>query len=315
MRGVFETKNADPALSFKDVDKKKRVIVGHPSTFGNVDRHKERVMPGAFKRTLHNNGNRIKALMHHDPPQIPGRPQLMKEDEIGLFAETLISKTALGNDLLTLVEDEAIDSMSIGFRTIKDETDEDTGVRSLKEIQLFEYSFVSIPANPEARITGLKSFEAVSVLQQQIEKFEKALSKSVFDSDEMPQLLEIALRQWKSYLAEIDALHKLQVETLMGQKEGLEGLLEDHRLIAAEVVKGLDLESLVRRADVVLPTSDSSKDADSVTDYPVQPSSDSDGGSTPEGVSESEFANLLLAKASEIELAKELDDITQRLKG
>jgi len=53
----------------------------------------------------------------------------------------------------------SVDALSIGFIVRKADWDHDKGIRTIKEADLLEVSLVTFPANPEARITGLKALE------------------------------------------------------------------------------------------------------------------------------------------------------------
>ena len=195
---MLRRKNAGSGIG--DVDKKKSIVVGYASNFGNEDSHGDIVVKGAFKRTIDHNGKRVKTLVHHDPVSIVGKPTLMKEDERGLYTETKISDTAMGRDLLTLIEDAVIDEMSIGFIPVREGVDEDTSTNMIHEVKLVEYSFVTLASNEEARVEGIKGTAALHEIVNSMKKMEKALRNSEFVSDEVPERLEFALKYWWSVL-------------------------------------------------------------------------------------------------------------------
>lgn len=204
---MLEVKNTQ---GISDVDTKGRTVVGYAAKFGNVDRHNDIIAQNAFARTLEQSGTKVRALLHHDPTMVAGPVKVVKSDDVGLYTETLVSKTAIGNDLLTLLADGALDGMSIGFRTRKSDTDEETTIRTIKEIDLYEYSFVAIPANPEATVTGLKALGGTGDLDDlltRMRKFEHALRHGVFDSDEVPVMMEIAVKQWTAVLEDFKLPH------------------------------------------------------------------------------------------------------------
>lgn len=195
---MIKKKNAGSGIA--DVDKKRSVIVGYASRFGNVDSHGDIIVKGAYSRTIKHNASRIKSLMHHDPVMIVGKPEVLKEDEYGLLTETRVSDTALGRDLLTLVEDGVIDEMSVGFIPIKEEFNKSDGVNYIKEIRLVEYSFVSLASNPEARIQGLKGVAAVNDVVNSMRRAEKALRDGTFMTDDVPEALEFMVKYWRSII-------------------------------------------------------------------------------------------------------------------
>lgn len=197
---MLKRKNAGGGIA--DVDERKSIVVGYASRFDNIDSHGDIVVRGAFKRTIDHNSRRVKSLMHHDPVQIVGRPMKMVEDERGLYTETKVSDTALGRDLLTLIADEVIDEMSIGYIPVSEEYDQEKGANIVSEVKLVEYSFVTLASNPEARIEGLKGTAAVSEITSSMKRLEKALRDGSFVTDEVPEAIEFIVKYWRSVLEE-----------------------------------------------------------------------------------------------------------------
>ena len=83
----------------------------------------------------------------------------LKEDERGLWFRAKVSKTRDGKDVEVLIEDGALKEFSIGFITKGYEWNEDDGVRTLTEVELWEISLVTRAANEQARLvtTEVKS--------------------------------------------------------------------------------------------------------------------------------------------------------------
>lgn len=136
-----------------DVQKaEKNTFEGYASTFGNVDRQGDIIAKGAFKNSLKNH---VLVLYQHN--EAIGKALEMKEDQHGLFVKAKISDTERGREVMTLIKDGVINKMSIGF-AIKDYEHSDEG-RVIKEVDLFEFSAVAFPANPEATITRAKSYK------------------------------------------------------------------------------------------------------------------------------------------------------------
>lgn len=146
------------------IDATKRTIQGYASTFGNKDFVDDIVMPGAFKKTIQERGSQVKLLWQHYDPI--GKAIHMEEDSKGLYVEAYVSNTTQGNDALELAQDGVIDKFSIGYEVIKDEYDAGQKARLLKELKLHEFSMVTFPANEEAGITGVKSYEDFAALLQ-----------------------------------------------------------------------------------------------------------------------------------------------------
>lgn len=156
-------------------DQGQGTITGYLSTFGNVDLQKDRVLAGAFKKTLQEayarkvNGRKylFAMLWMHDPEQPIGGFIDAKEDSEGLLvtAELDISTNAAGfpnNPIATMVfsgfKSGYVDEMSMGYLAIQ--KDYDGGVRNLREVALLEGSAVTMlmAANPEALVpaSGVK---------------------------------------------------------------------------------------------------------------------------------------------------------------
>jgi HK97 family phage prohead protease len=141
---------------------------GLASTFnGPVDAYGDIVLPGAFKASLAKHQREATApamLWHHRPDEPIGTWHEIRETERGLSVKgKLTLDSTRGRDAHALMRDGAL-SLSIGYIT-KDHDYDGDGNRLLKEIDLWEVSAVSLPANRAARITAVKatdirSFEA-----------------------------------------------------------------------------------------------------------------------------------------------------------
>ena len=130
---------------------------GYASVFKVVDLHNEVVEAGAFARSLKHKKT-FPVLYAHSQLDPIGQVVEAREDDKGLKIK---GKLSLGvtraRDVVTLMRDEVIRSLSIGYRVVKDEFERESGVRHLKEIDLWEVSAVVFPANPKARITDVKA--------------------------------------------------------------------------------------------------------------------------------------------------------------
>ena len=134
-------------------------IRGYASIFGNVDKGGDIVAPGAFKKSIKaRKGKVLPMLWNHDPGHPIGKWTVIEEDERGLKIEGRITPgVSKGAEVLAMVRDGVIDGMSIGYATIKADYDEVTGVRTLKEVELWEVSLVTFPMNTEATVQGVKA--------------------------------------------------------------------------------------------------------------------------------------------------------------
>ena len=125
----------------------------------DVGGYRESFTRGAFARTIAEKGaGRVKALAQHATGVLPiGRASLLREDPAGLYAELRISRTQLGDEVLALVEDGALDGLSIGFVPLRAVHNPSTGVLERTEVRLDEVSIVAFPAYDGARVAAIRS--------------------------------------------------------------------------------------------------------------------------------------------------------------
>lgn len=207
---TLETKrHIESGMRIKEYDQENMTIKGYASTFGGEpDAHGDVVVSGAFKKTLIKNSGRIKFLVGHDWNQIVGKIIHAEEDEKGLYIEAKIVDTALGKDLMKLVDAGVIDRMSIGF-VVKDYEWDDDGVFYIKEVDLYEVSAVGLPANDRAHIQKSIGDEdvdrVVGLLQKAIDEAVELRTKDANNqTDDNPD--EELNEKVRSYLEQIKSL-------------------------------------------------------------------------------------------------------------
>lgn len=126
----------------------------------------ERIAPGAFKKSIEERGDRVKALFNHGfDPQIGDKPlgkiDVLREDDRGLYVEFGFDDTSYNRDLVASLRSGALDGMSFQFSVTRDDWDHpDDGlpIRTLKEVRLYEVGPVTFPAY-EATEAGVRSRE------------------------------------------------------------------------------------------------------------------------------------------------------------
>ena len=131
---------------------------GYASVFGQEDLGRDIVMPGAFAESLRKRGpSGIKLLFQHDPNELIGVWQEIREDARGLWVRgQLMTEVARAREVLSLMRAGALDGLSIGFRTVQGQRDPTSGVRRLHKIDLWEISVVTFPMLPDARVEAVK---------------------------------------------------------------------------------------------------------------------------------------------------------------
>jgi len=127
-------------------------------------RFEERIMPGAFSKTLAERGDQIKVLFNHGfDPMIGdkplGKPSVMREDSKGLYVEVPLDDTSYNRDLMALLRSGALDGQSFRFSVPAGKDDWEYGGdidrRQIREAKLFEFGPVTFPAY-EATSAGLR---------------------------------------------------------------------------------------------------------------------------------------------------------------
>ncbi|MGD6964525.1 HK97 family phage prohead protease [Fictibacillus phosphorivorans] len=178
-----ETRRVDITnLTKRDgTEKNSPVIAGYASVFNSKtsigDYFDEVIAPGAFSRTLSENGD-VRALFNHNWDKVLGRTKsgtlLLTEDERGLKFEVELPNTTSGNDLVISMDRGDINQCSFGFYATEELWDYsvEPALRTITEAELYEISVVSIPAYEDTEVS-LRSIE----LDQSVEKRIKLLNK------------------------------------------------------------------------------------------------------------------------------------------
>ncbi len=135
---------------------------GYGSVFYVEDGDKDAVAPGAFAKTLETwrqKGSMPALLWQHNSGQPIGVYEEMYEDDRGLFVKgrLLNNEVALAGEVHALMKAGAVSGLSIGYVSVDDHFDRKTGINTIKEVDLWEVSVVTFPANNMARVENVKS--------------------------------------------------------------------------------------------------------------------------------------------------------------
>jgi len=178
-----------------DADEKAGIVKGYGSIFGNVDSDGDIINKGAYRKTVEENGNRVKYLYQHDMDKPLGKMRELYEDEKGLVFEAEIPKTQLGKDVIELMKSGVITENSVGIIPVKKEMVE--GHRHLNEVRLFEISAVTLAANDQAMILDVKGNVSREKILKRYDNIAKLLRKGDI-SDELGYALESEIYKLKS---------------------------------------------------------------------------------------------------------------------
>jgi len=150
-------------------------LSGHGAVFNEwttIDswegRFRERIAPGAFKKTLQENGSRVRLQFDHGQhPLIGSLPigtiRKLKEDSRGLFVEARLADNWLVQPVREAITSDppAIDGMSFRFSVVAEkwaDQDSDLPERTITEVRLMELGPVVWPAY-EGTDVGVRSLE------------------------------------------------------------------------------------------------------------------------------------------------------------
>jgi HK97 family phage prohead protease len=140
-------------------------VSGYGSVFGVKDSYGEAVAPGAFTGSLAAHkaaGTRPVMLWSHRTDEPIGKWTALTQDPDGLLVEGQLNlNTSAGKDAYEHLRAGDVTGLSIGYFVKADRWDADAKVRVLTELDLQEVSVVAFPANPAARITGVKSHRTI----------------------------------------------------------------------------------------------------------------------------------------------------------
>jgi HK97 family phage prohead protease len=143
----------------------------------------ERIMPGAFRKSLKSRNN-IRMYLNHDSSMLlaTSRAKTLRlmEDERGLKVEADLPDTTIGRDLSTLIQRGDVDSMSFGFSVPPkgDSWSEDGSVRELKEVRLYEVSVV----------TGFPAYQATSA---SVRSLDILAERTATDADKLADAITV----------------------------------------------------------------------------------------------------------------------------
>ncbi len=141
-------------------------IEGYGSVFGVRDNYDDVIAKGAFLASLtaHKAAGTMPAMLwQHSADQPIGIWTDMAEDDKGLRIKgQLALATVKGKEAHALLKFGALNGLSIGFMSKQWTYGRDTDVRTLTEIDLWEVSLVTFPANEKARITQVKAADELA---------------------------------------------------------------------------------------------------------------------------------------------------------
>ena len=140
-------------------------VAGYGSVFDVVDSYDDVIAKGAFAKSMaeHRAAGTMPAMLwQHDPENPIGVWTEVTEDSVGLKVKGRLAMTTVkGREAYELMKMGAINGLSIGFMSKNWMYDKETDIRTLTEVDLWEVSMVTFPANSKSRVTSVKSVEEI----------------------------------------------------------------------------------------------------------------------------------------------------------
>ena len=141
-------------------------IAGYFSTYDKTpDSYGDIIEPGAFTKTFEKraeSGHPFPLCFNHDFSSVIGAVDKIEDTEKGPYIEAHFLDTQLAQDVRKMLQSGAIYQFSFAYdvldRRNPTEEEEKSGIANvLKELEVFEISVVTVPANQNAVATEVKS--------------------------------------------------------------------------------------------------------------------------------------------------------------
>jgi HK97 family phage prohead protease/HK97 family phage major capsid protein len=161
-----------PLETKQEGDEKELIISGHAST-NDEDRSGDVIVTDAWRKpaALKNYLKNPIVLAFHDMSRPIGKTIGHEVDDKGLKITAKISKAA-GN-IRDLIKEGIVSAFSVGFMIKDADFNSDSGIFVIKDVELYEVSVVSIPANQNALFNIEKNFSD----PEEYEEFKKQFIK------------------------------------------------------------------------------------------------------------------------------------------
>ena len=149
---------------------------------------KERISPGAFRKTLTEQPD-VRLLINHEGLPLARTKNgtlTLREDDRGLYFDAELAQTQEARDIHTLIARGDVDQMSFAFRVIRQKWNENRTERILTEVSLADgdVSVVTYPAYPTTTVEAREHIkQAIQAIKEgrQIDDATMLVLQTVFD--------------------------------------------------------------------------------------------------------------------------------------
>ena len=220
------SKHLDVPLEIKQVTEEGS-FQGLGSVFGNLDNQGDIVEPGAFAKSIERfekTGEMPSMLWQHDHYEPIGAYTGVQETQKGLLLDgTLALEVQRAKEAHSLLKMKALRGLSIGWNPRKSviEYDAKKKISRLKEIDLWEVSLVTFPANPRAVVSSVK--DAIENETLSIRDLEDAL-RDVGMS--LKQAKRLIAGGYDALMGSRDVVRESETESERAEKRILETLIQ-----------------------------------------------------------------------------------------
>lgn len=177
------------------------LVEGFAAIYGNKDLNGDIIEPGSFTKTLAEGGATRPLLWQHKMDEPVGLATLFDSAKGLEMSGQIEMGVEDGVDAYLKVSKGLVRGLSIGYRVVKQIWDEAAQAFRLLEIKLLEVSLVTIPANPEAKITNVKNSDRVREYAALLEECKAGRTLSGATRTRIEQ----AISDLQALLAEADA--------------------------------------------------------------------------------------------------------------
>jgi len=160
----------------KDLDDKKGIVTIYINSFNTEDSDGDISLPGSFKRTFKNNGDRIQHWLNHDRDKLLGVPIKLAEDDFGAYAVSQLNMNKqlsrdVFEDYKLFAEHDKTLEHSVRVWPVKFE-EERTGEHFTRRVSewklIMEYSTLyGWGANSETPLIDIKEFSDLELMMRE----------------------------------------------------------------------------------------------------------------------------------------------------
>ena len=159
---MTETTRCAFPMEWRTINTDERTVEGIAVPWGETsyltpDPQGERFVAGSLTKSIRDRGDRLKLFSSHDHSHAIGRAvKLDARHPDGLWSSWRIFRTPYGDSALAEIAEGALDTMSVGFRTIRSRRGDD-GAREVMEAEIHEVSVAPIGAYDGARVLAVRT--------------------------------------------------------------------------------------------------------------------------------------------------------------